>query len=279
MACRRRHAHCQARNLDHGYMKSCSFMIAWLMLTSASLHAEQLSGIARAHLREAPATSAVKDQLTRPGNSAQALRAFRDCTVCPVMVALPARAASIAEFAIGKYAVTFDEWDACVAAGHCNGYRPSDEGWGRGRRPVIFVSWRDANAYVLWLSAKTGLSYRLPNEAEWEYAARAGTATAYYWGNEPGIGNANCAHCGSLWDGRQTAPVGSFAANGYGLHDMLGNVWQWTASCWDVDCARRAIRGGSWKLVPQYLSAANRGRRIAWGRDYDLGFRVVRSLP
>ena len=100
-------------------------------------------------------------------------------------------------FAVFKFELTFDQWDACVADGGCNGYRPDDRGWGRGRRPVINVSWNDAQQYVAWLAKKTGRPYRLLTEAEWEYAARAGTATAYYWGDDIGKANAACDGCGS----------------------------------------------------------------------------------
>ena len=126
-------------------------------------------------------------------------------------------------FAVSKFEVTFDDWDACVAYGDCNPV-VRDSGWGRGRQPVINVTWDDAQRYVAWLSRMTGRTYRLLSEAEWEYAARAGTQTAYSWGDEIGKGNANCHGCGSQWDRRQTAPVGSFAANAFGLYDMLGNV-------------------------------------------------------
>ena len=136
-------------------------------------------------------------------------------------------------FAVSKFTVTFAEWDACVSAGGCK-TKPDDEGWGRGRQPVIAVSWDDATKeYLPWLSRKTGKTYRLLTEAEWEYAARAGTATKYSWGDDIGKGNANCNGCGShQWAGQQTAPVGSFAANDFGLHDMHGNVWQWTQDCY-----------------------------------------------
>ena len=114
-------------------------------------------------------------------------------------------------FALGRHEVTFAEWDACVAAGGCS-HTPEDEGWGRDDRPVINVSWEDAQQYVAWLSGVTGATYRLPSEAEWEYAARAGTTTRYFWGDEIGENRANCDGCGSEWDNRQTAPVGSFPA-------------------------------------------------------------------
>jgi formylglycine-generating enzyme required for sulfatase activity len=200
-------------------------------------------------------------------------RVLRDCPECPEMVVLPAGSTRLssgrdviigAPFAIGKFEVTFEEWDACFAQGGCS-HRPDDEGWGRGRQPVMNVSWNDVQSYLWWLSRKTGKPYRLLSEAEWEYAAQAGT------GREPrvrpGAGEANCADCGSRWDGKQAAPVGSFAANTFGLYDMLGNVAEWMADCWaesvwntpsivsaptdgsprqTVVCAGRSTRGGSW---------------------------------
>ena len=116
--------------------------------------------------------------------------------------------------------MTFAEWYACLDAGGCGNYIPDDMRWGRGNRPVIHVSWDDAQSYVRWLSARTGKTYRLLSEAEWEYVARAGTETAYSWGDSVGVNRANCGSCGSAWDGEKTAPVGSFAANGWGVHDM-----------------------------------------------------------
>jgi formylglycine-generating enzyme required for sulfatase activity len=174
------------------------------------------------------------------------------------------------------------------------GYKPSDEGWGRGRRPVINVSWDDAKAYVAWLSKKTGKSYRLLSGAEYEYATRAGTQTAYPWGNAIGTNNANCHACGSQWDARQTAPVGSFAANGFGLYDMVGNVEEWMEDCYHdsysgapsdgsawiegADCSRRIVRAGSWFFAPAFLRSA---KRYWFTTDYRLnylGFRVARTL-
>ncbi len=164
-----------------------------------------------------------------------------------------------AAFAVGKYEVTFAEWDACVSAGGC-GHRPEDR-WGRGRHPVMRVSWDDAQTYVRWLSSQTGASYRLLSESEWEYAARAGSSTAYNWGNQIGSGRANCDGCGSQWDDSQTAPVGAFSPNAFGLHDMHGNVYEWVRDCWNEsysgapsdgsawqtgNCSRRVLRGGSW---------------------------------
>jgi formylglycine-generating enzyme required for sulfatase activity len=197
------------------------------------------------------------------------------------------------QFAVGQFEVTFDEWDACVADGGCNGYKPGDQGWGRGRQPVIFVSWNDAKTYVAWLSKKTGKTYRLLTEAENEYATRAGTQTAFPWGNDLGKNNANCNGCGSQWDKKQTAPVGSLPANDFGLYDMVGNVWEWTEDCYhngyngapsdglawtSGDCRQHVVRGGSWASNPMSLRSAGR-----WGNSTDyrndlLGFRVGRTL-
>lgn len=194
-------------------------------------------------------------------------------------------------FAVGKYEVTFKEWDACVAAKSC-GHQPKDFGWGRGMQPVVFVSWKDATEYAEWLRTKTGKRYRLPSEAEWEYAARAGSTTRYPWGNEPGTSRANFDGSGSQWSGEQTAPVGSFAASDFGLHDMIGNVWEWTQDCWNDnysgapsegkpwesgDCGRRVVHGGSWVSKPVALAAV-RNWHEAVDRNFNLGFRLARTL-
>ena len=197
-------------------------------------------------------------------------------------------------FAVGKYEVTFGEWDACVGGGGCNGYLPGDVGWGRGRRPAIDVSWDDAQAYVGWLSRKTGKQYRLLSESEWEYAARAGTQTRYHWGDSVGRNRANCDGCGSRWDDERTAPVGSFSANGFGLHDMAGNVWEWVEDCWHAsysgapsdgsawttggNCSGRVLRGGSWYSKPGLLRSAVRGGSSTGDRYDGSGFRVSRTL-
>ena len=196
-------------------------------------------------------------------------------------------------FALGRREVTFAEWDACAAAGGCGGYLPADQGWGRGNRPVIRVTWTRARAYASWLSRETGRSYRLPSESEWEYAARAGTVAKYSWGNGIGRARANCDGCGSRWDGDRTAPVGSFAANAFGLHDMHGNVREWVEDCWNEsyagaptdgsawlrgDCTQRVLRGGSWYSSSRTLRAAY---RYGSSTDYffnTTGFRVARTL-
>ena len=206
----------------------------------------------------------------------------------------PVHTVRVRRFALSKYEVTFAEWDACVAAGGCNGYSPDDEDWGRGDRPVINVSWEDAQSYVAWLSAQTGEAYRLPSEAEWEYAARAGTQTKYHWGNSVSRNRANCDGCGSRWDDEQTAPVGSFRPNSWDLHDLHGNVFEWVQDCWHSDytgapsdgsawergrCSSRIQRGGSWASSPRNIRSAVRWADAADDRDDDYGFRVARSLP
>lgn len=209
----------------------------------------------------------------------------------------PQHRVSLPSFALGKYDVTFAEWNACVADGGCNGYHPDDQGWTGGERPVINVSWLDAQAYVAWLNAKLGGKaggpYRLPSEAEWEYAARGGTNVARWWGNAIGKGNANCNGCGSQWDGNLTAPVGSFPPNSFGLYDMLGNVGQWTADCWNETydgappdgstwttghCDLRVHRGGSLDDPPLYVRSAYRAFDAPDVRDLSVGFRVARTL-
>jgi formylglycine-generating enzyme required for sulfatase activity len=197
-------------------------------------------------------------------------------------------------FAVSKFDVTFADWDACVSVGGCSQVR--DFGWGRGTKPVIDVNWYDAQQYVAWLSRMTERPYRLVTEAEWEYAARAGSTTAYSWGREIGEGNANCNGCGSKWDNHETSPVGSFKPNGFGLYDMAGNVAQWVQDCiapnadyydgvpsdgsaWTSrDCIRRVVRGGSFRASPESLFSASRGANPTDGRGNALGFRVGRAL-
>ena len=244
---------------------------------------------------------------------------FRDCEACPEMVVVPAGSfmmgspeeadempihrVTISEpFAVGKYEVTFVEWDACVADGGCYGHRPGDGGWGRGNRPVIDVSWNHVQTYMMWLSEKTGKAYRLLSEAEWEYVARAGSGTRKYsWGNvigrnrgnEIGRNRANCRECGSRWDSKHTAPVGSFGANAFGLHDVHGNVWEWVQDCWNGTyagapadgraweqggCYLRVLRGGSWISASGLLRSAARNWNTTDLRSDLVGFRVARRL-
>lgn len=243
---------------------------------------------------------------------------LRDCDVCPWLVVLPAggftmgtaddepeldqnelprRRVRVGSFAIGQFEVTFEQWDACVAAGAC---RPidNDEGWGRASRPVIHTRWDDAQAFVAWLSKRTGRHYRLPSEAEWEYAARAGTSTPFGLGEriEPSQANFaggftyNGSHRGV--DRQQTLPVGSFPPNAWGLHDLHGNALEWVQDCWHDNyeraprdarpwlkgCSdpRHVIRSGSWYDAPRYARSAFRGS-IEVGNGFALGFRVARD--
>ena len=202
-------------------------------------------------------------------------------------------------FAVGRFAVTFDEWDACVADGGCNGYKPKDRDWGRGSRPVIYISWKDANAYVEWLSRKTGRTYRLLTEAEWEYVARAGTTTPFWCGNSISTDQAN--YNGHYIYGKgakgeyraRTSSVNSFEPNTWGLYQVHGNVWEWTDDCYNHryngaptdgsvwtsgDCSRHIVRGGCWNDRPVGLRAAYRYAFTTDDRNSDLGFRVARTL-
>lgn len=208
---------------------------------------------------------------------------------------LPARQVTVQPFRMGKYEITFAQWDACVMDGGCQ-HRPEDAGWGRKLRPVINVSFEDVEQYIAWLNGKTQQNFRLPTEAEWEYAARAGSVTKYPWGEYIGQNNANCSGCGSEWSGwleGQTAPVGSFEPNAFGLYDMLGNVWEWTADCWHdnhegapadgtartcEDSSRRVTRGGSWNNVPRWVRVSVRGWAHTPTRLPALGFRLVQGL-
>ena len=195
-------------------------------------------------------------------------------------------------FAVGKYDVTFDEWSACVSGGGCNSNpNPSDAGFGRGDRPVINVNWEDAQGYVSWLSKVTGQSYRLLTEAEWEYAARAGTDTAYSFGNDASQLGAYGWYAKN--SNARTHPVGQKLPNGFGLYDVHGNVWQWVQDCYSDSyagasmdgsanttkgCDSRVLRGGSWVITPQNLRSANRDWYTPSGRYNFYGFRVARTL-
>ena len=249
----------------------------------------------------------------------------RECAACPEMVVVPAgdymmgspdgeggreknegpvhRVTIAAPLAVGKYEVTFAEWDACVEAGGC-AHRPGDEGWGRGTRPVINVSWEDAQAYVAWVSRETGRPYRLLSEGEWEYVARAETTGTYWWdgwfstGADHAYANYGTDTCcegkaagADRW--MHTSPVGSFEANAFGLVDTAGNVGEWVADCWhdsyrgapsdgsartNGDCGSRVLRGGSWYDSPRNLRSADRGGDGTGNRSSRVGFRLARTL-
>lgn len=208
----------------------------------------------------------------------------------------PVRTVRVAAFQMGKHEVTFDEWDACVADRGCT-YRPDDEGWGRGQRPVI-VSWDDAQTYIAWLNQKTGKSYRLPSEAEWEYAARAGTTTRFSTGDCISAEQANfngeqqpVAGCSKGERRGKTVEVGSFAANPWGLFDMHGNVAEWTQDCWNLGyrgapsdssarsegfCDRSSVRGGAWLNTGKKVRVASR-QGFPRNSRLTVGFRLARS--
>ena len=233
---------------------------------------------------------------------------FQDCGFCPQMLVVPAGSFTMGgesegprhrvtiprRFAVSKFEITFAEWDACVKAGGCNGHRAGDRNWGRGRRPAIYVSWRDARSYVRWLRQFLGQPYRLLSEAEWEYAARAGTRTAYPWGVAAGRNRANCRGCGSRLGGRKSANVGTFPANAFGLHDMHGNAREWVQDCWHAsyrgapadgsawtkgaDCRKRVLRGGAWSDIPWDIRSARRMSGKYKARNSKTGFRVALTL-
>jgi formylglycine-generating enzyme required for sulfatase activity len=231
---------------------------------------------------------------------------FRDCPHCPEMVVVPAGSFEMGSqsdhetplhrvtiprpFAIGRREVTFAEWDQCADAGGCK-YHGDDHGWGRGDRPVIDLSWLDAREYATWLSRKTGQAYRLPSEAEWEYAARGGTKTAFWWGGDISSGQANCRECGGRF--QQTSPAGSYAPNPFGLYDTAGNVAEWVQDCWNDnyrgaprdgtprvtgDCRLRVLRGGAFDSQSRYLRSAARFRYDSDVRYVANGFRLAREL-
>ena len=213
------------------------------------------------------------------------------------------RVTIIQPLAVGVNEVTFREWDACVSGGGCNGYQPGDEGWGRGNRPVIHVSWHDAQAYVRWLSETTGHHYRLLSESEWEYVARADGTGPFYTGTRVSTDLANydgeepddvwgVGHVGKSRD--QTVAVGSFAPNDFGLHDVHGNIFEWVQDCWhetyagapddgnawedNSDCELRLLRGGAWVFPSIFLRNTFRLPLGSLARTPFAGFRVARSL-
>ncbi len=238
-------------------------------------------------------------------------RTFQDCATCPELVTVPrgsfimgstdgvrkkeqpAHRVTISHrFALGRYEVTFDEWDACYADGGCS--NPAfDRDWGRGKLPVINVTYADTQEYFAWISRKTGETYRLPSEAEWEYAARAGARTGYWWGDKMIDGWANCRGCGTEWSGVKTAPVGSFQPSPWGLYDMHGNVLEFVADCWhdshvgapedgtaraDGPCTSKVVKGGAWYYLSNLSRAATRFRNDNRVYSYFIGFRVLREI-
>ena len=254
----------------------------------------------------APQAAAPAQQAALPSPRGET---FRDCEGCPEMVQVPAgsfqmgtnrgdateqpiRSVTIARpFALGRFEVTVAEWMACVSAGGCS-YEPKATA-NPERAAVRNLSWDDAQEYITWLSQKTGRSYRLPSEAEWEYAARAGTSSRFWWGDRPESDKVSCKDCGGPWSRKAPTPVGSRPANPFGLHDMNGGVAEWTADCWlksyegapkdgrarqQDRCSQRVLRGGSWRNEAAYLRSASRFFYDASVRYLVNGFRVAADL-
>ncbi|WP_106853265.1 SUMF1/EgtB/PvdO family nonheme iron enzyme [Caballeronia novacaledonica] len=237
---------------------------------------------------------------------------IKDCPACPILIPLssgsftmgsnnddpaekPPHKVSIGRaFAIGKYEVTVEQWNACADAGACTRVAPEGESaTPPGNAPMRNVSWDDAQVYVKWLSKVGGKPYRLPTEAEWEYAARGGTQSTYWWGDQMKKGTADCKDCGDPYKPDSPTTVGSFAANPYGLYDMNGSVWEWVADCWhssyksapvdgrawdDPSCSVRVIRGGSWREGASYMQSATRFKYSSSVRQSQNGFRVARDM-
>ncbi len=235
------------------------------------------------------------------------LAEIRDCKECPALIALPAGTFTMGgntddlserpahqvtigkPFAIGKLEVTVGQWKFCVDAGGCPGIAASGVD---ADTPMRDLSWDDTRQYLQWLSKVSGKSYRLPSEAEWEYAARGGTSTRYWWGQQMRTGTANCKECGEPWNAAAPAKAGSFPANPFRLHDMNGSVWEWVADCWhgnyrgapadgspwsEAACRQRVIRGGSWSDGAAYMTSSTRFKYDASVRQAQNGFRVARD--
>ena len=233
---------------------------------------------------------------------------FHDCNPdCPELIVVPAGQIVLLDsagytdpinikkaFAVSKFSISFAEWDACAAQGGCAA-SISDSGWGRKDRPAVNVTWDQAKAYSAWLTTKTGYTYRLLSESEYQYINGAGSATIYWWGDALGTDNANCQSCGSRWDGLETAPGGSFKPNTFGLYDTTGNVWSWVEDCYNPagynktptnglpndtvgDCNQRIRRGGSWTNDPLSLGIVERTRDVKAAASSAVGFRVAREF-
>jgi len=290
-------------------MKSAVLSVIFLTVLFVSTAASAQRGLNSGPSGDQPSAPSDTRVAQQQGASLDPGELFRDCDNCVELVVVPPgdfvmgsndtpyekpeHLISIRKpFAIGRREVTFAEWDTCADAGACK-VRPEDHGWGRGDRPVINVSWEDAKLYVAWLSQKTGQKYRLPSEAEWEYAARAGTRTPFWWGREAGAGHAQCDGCGSPIK-QQVVPAGSFRPNGFGLYDTSGNAAEWVEDCWNDsyrnapkdaspwtsgDCRLRVLRGGNFLSKASDVRSSARFRYDVDVRYYANGFRVVRELP
>lgn len=261
-------------------------------------------------MRGASSPLAPQSDVTTPAKPTPALiTEIVDCKNCPAIIALPAGEFNMGSnstdpterpafhvtlsqpFAIGKYEVTVGQWNACIDAGACA--RVASDTARAADGPARDISWDDAQVYLAWLSAATGKPYRLPTEAEWEYAARGGTSTRYWWGQQMATGKSNCKECGEPWQADAPAGVGSFASNPFGLYDMNGSVWEWVSDCWhgsyqrapsdgrsweEPDCRVRVLRGGSWREGASYMPSSTRFKYDASVRQSQNGFRVARSM-
>jgi formylglycine-generating enzyme required for sulfatase activity len=297
----------------------CNLLICLFMATACASASQALAQ------NDTP-LSANEERTLKPKDT------FRECSKCPVMTVVPAGSFTMGSpasepghgseegpqhdvmiaypLAVGKFDVTRDEFAAFVAATGYNtgskcymwygqwvekqGFSWRNPGFAQaGSHPVVCINWNDSQAYLNWLNKKTGKDYRLLSESEWEYAARARSTTAYFWGDDIGNNNADCKRCGSQWDDKGTAPVDSFQPNAFGLYDMAGNVDQWTLDCYhdnydaapadgsawtSGDCRGRALRGGSWSDYSDYLRSASRYWAISAVRGISFGFRVARTL-
>ena len=298
-----------ANRYSDGFVQTCTGDMSIDVVDGSILSAErnEVTALDAGTTRMSVRCGAYTHEVAVTVQGASGTDTFRDCAHCPEMLRIPngcfqmgspesepnrgvnerRHQVCLESFSIGKYEVTFDEYERFADA--TGRGRPRDAGWGRGRRPAIFVSWYDATAYAQWLSNETGATYRLPTEAEWEYAARAGSATAYPWGDAVGRNHANCNGCGSRWDRRQTVPVGSFDPNAWGLHDTAGNVLEWTCSEYDAGygggetrCAtvspdNPVLRGGDWIHSPVGIRSAYRAPTNPNSAYSGFGLRVVRE--
>jgi len=300
-------------------VKQATGQTPWLSPVSLAVHFSESA----AYRKQAEEKKAAEASQPTSANGPKAGETIRDCKYCPELVVAPAgsfimgspgnepertrsegpqhKVTFAKPFAAGKFTVTFAEWDACAAGGGCGAHRPDDNGWGRGDLPVVNAGWDDAQAYVKWLSSKTGKKYRLLSEAEWEYVARAGTATPFWWGSAISPAQANYNGAGVLYTGggaygeyrQKTVPVRSFDANPWGIYQVHGNVWEWVEDCWNDNydgapadgsprttgnCGSYVVRGGAWTMGPRDLRAANRIWYGAKDRNEDIGFRVARDL-
>lgn len=275
-------------------------------VTKAPLERARPAPAAKAAQEPAPAAPPLAE---KPPAMNATVSELKDCPACPVLIKLPGRTSFMmgsnsgdpserpahhvaigAPFAIGKYAVSVEQWNACAEADACP--RITTDAAAK-NSPARDLSWDNAQQYVNWLSKVSGKPYRLPTEAEWEYAARGGSSTRYWWGEQMRSGTANCKDCGQPWRQDGPANIGSFAANPYGLYDMNGGVWEWVSDCWhssykdapsdgrawdQPNCNVRVIRGGSWRDGASYMTSTTRFKYDASVRDSQNGFRVVRDL-